>query len=115
SRDDDEPEPDQRPGPVAPAFERSRRDRVLLAFVGHDEHRDEIDQQAGAAEQRENDEADAVERGMYLEVVRQAPADAGEHAIRAAALQPLDRGSLDCLFIHHASRIARTRPRGYPE
>jgi hypothetical protein len=113
-RESCEAEPDQRPGPVAPAFERRRRDRVLLAFVRHHDRRDEVDQQAGAAEQGEHDEADAIERGVDLEVVRQAPADAGEHTIRAAALQPLGRGFFDCVCVHEP-RIARAHPHGYPE
>ena len=88
--DGEEAEPDQRPGPVAPVAERRRGDRVVLPLVGDHEPRGEVDEDAGPAEQGEDDEADAEDRGVDLEVASQAPADAGKHAIRAAALQRSD-------------------------
>ena len=66
-----------------------------LALVRHDERGRGVDDDAGAAEQGQHDEADAEERGVDLEVARQSPANAGQHAVGAAALQPLDRGSFD--------------------
>ena len=89
-RHGEEPEPDQRPRPIAPVAERRRGDRVLLALVRYDERRGGVDQDAGAAQEGEDDEADAKDRGVDLEVASQAPANAGEHAIRPAALQPPD-------------------------
>ena len=55
---------------------------------------------------------------MDLEVAREAPADAGEHAIRAAALQALDRGSFDCVCVFMGSGSlagARAAIRNDPE
>ena len=90
ARDGEEAEADQRPRTVSPVAERSRGDRVLLALVGHDERRGGVDEDAGPAEEGEDDEADAEDGGVDLEVASQASADAGEHAIRAAALQAAD-------------------------
>ena len=114
TRNGEEREPDERPRPVASRAERRGDDRVLLALVGHDERCREVDHDPGSAEQRQHDEADAIERGVDLEVAGQAPAYTGKHAIRAAALEPLDRRSLDCVFAH-AVRIAEPRRDGYPE
>ena len=44
TRDREQPEPDQRPRPVAALPERARRERVLLALRGHHERRRRIDQ-----------------------------------------------------------------------
>ena len=98
--DRDEPEADQRPGPVAPVAEGRRGDRVLLALVGHDERGGEVDEDAGPAEEGEDDEADAVEGGVDFEVLGKAPADPGDHAIRTAALQAPDLWDLcGCVFM----------------
>ena len=105
---------DQRPRPVAPVANRRRHDRVLLALVGHDEHGREVDDEAGAAEQCQYDEADPEERGVDLEVARQSPAHAGQHAVGAAALQRLDRRSLECVLVH-GFRIAERVRDGYRE
>jgi hypothetical protein len=67
-----------------------------------------------AADQGEDDEADPVEGGVYSEVARQAPADPGEHAVVPAALQPLDRGTFDCV-IRSCPRVAERGARGNPE
>ena len=88
--DGEEAEPDQRPRAVSPVAQRRRGDRVLLALVGHDERRGGVDEDAGPAEEGEDDEADAEDSGVDLEVASEAPADAGDHAIRAAALQAPD-------------------------
>jgi hypothetical protein len=51
---------------------------------------------------------------MDLEVAGQAAADAGQHAIGAAALQPLHVRDL-CGVFAHGPRIAGRAPHGYPE
>ena len=86
-RDREEAEADQRPGPVPPVAERRRGDRVLLALVGHDEGRDGVDEDAGPAQEGEDDEPDAEDGGVDVEVAGQPAADAGEHSIGAAALE----------------------------
>ena len=85
-----EPEPDQRPGAVSPVAEGSRRERVGVALVGHDERRGRVEEDPRAAEEREDDEADTEDGGMDLEVLGKAAADTGDLAIRAAALQAAD-------------------------
>ena len=71
--DGEEPEADQRPGPVAAVAERRRGDGVVLPLVGDDERRREVDEDAGAAEQREDDEADAEDGGVDVEVAARPP------------------------------------------
>ena len=114
TRQTEQPEADQRPGAVAALAEGLRSDRLVVALVGDDEQRCEIDEDAGAADQREDDEADTVERGVDSEVARQAPADTGEHAVVPAAFQPPDRWFFDCVFAH-ASRVAERSETGNPE
>ena len=79
--DGDEPEADQRPGPVATVAQGSRGEGILVPLVGHDERRRQVDEDARAAEQGEDDEADAVDGRMDVEVAREPAADAGELAI----------------------------------
>jgi len=52
-----------------------------MALVGHDERRRQVDDDPRAAEQREHDEADAIDRRMDVEVAREPAADARELAI----------------------------------
>ena len=59
-------------------------DRVALALVRDHEQRRAVDEDAGAAEQREHDEADAVEDGIDVEVVAEAAAHSGDHAVGSA-------------------------------
>ena len=68
-----------------------------------------VDEDAGAAEQGEDDEADAEDGGVDLEVASQAPADAGKHAIGAAALQAADLGDMCCVFAHGFRMASRVR------
>ncbi len=90
SCDREESEPDQRPGAVSPVAEGSRRERVVLALVGHDERSGCVEEDARAAEEGEDDEADTEDGGMDLEVLGKAATDTGDLAIRAAALQAAD-------------------------
>jgi hypothetical protein len=115
-RDADEREPDQRPGPVATVPQRGSRDGVLLALVRHDEGSCCVDDDAGAAEQGEDDEADAVEGGMDVEVTGEAAADAGDHAVGAAALEALRRSVLECVCLFgHGSMVASAYAHDHPE
>ena len=79
--DGDEPEADQRPGPIAAVAQGSGGEGILVPLLGHDERRRQVDQDPRAAEQREDDEADAVDGRMDVEVAREPAADAGELAI----------------------------------
>ena len=85
-----------------------------LALVGHHERRGGVDEDAGPAQEGEDDEADAEDRGVDLEVASQAPADAGKHAIRAAALQPPDLWDMCCVCVHGFRMASRAlaRPSG---
>ena len=70
-----------------------------------------VDEDAGPAEEGEDDEADAEDGGVDLEVASQAPADAGKHAIRAAALQRPDLRDMCCVFGHGSRMASRVAPR----
>ena len=67
-----------------------------------------------AAEQGEDDEADPEDGGVDLEVASQGPADAGKHAIRAAALQRSDLRDMCRVFGHgfQDGPARRRRPSG---
>ena len=93
-------EPDQRPRAVSPVAQCRRGDRVLLALVGHDERRGGVDQDAGPAQEGEDDEADAEDGGVDLEVASKAATDAGNLAIRAAALQAPDLWDMCDVCVH---------------
>ena len=65
-----------------------------------------VDQEPGAAEQREHDEPDAVEGGVDVEVAAEAAADAGDHPVRPAPAEL----SVCGVFCHVLQRAARLRP-----
>ena len=108
------PSPITRQRMVPTLAERRRGDRVLLALVRDDQRGGEVDQDPGAADQREDDEPDSVERGVDAEVAREAPADAREHAVGTAALEALDGRLLGTVFAH-TGRVAERRCSGNPE
>jgi hypothetical protein len=101
--DGHQPEAHQRPWSITTLTQRRGRDRVLIALVWNDERGGDVDQDAGPADQGEHDEADAIERGVDVEVTREAPADPREHPVGAAALEALDHLPVDCVFIHCTS------------
>ena len=72
----DEPDADERPGLLAAFGECLTRDRLLLALVRNDEDSGEVDEDPRAAEQREDDEPEPVERRAEVEVPAEAGADA---------------------------------------
>ena len=102
----EEAEADHLPRLLASLAQRLRRDGLRLALVGDHEHRREVDENAGTAEQREHDEAHPIERGAEVEVAREAPADPREHAVGAAPLEPLHR-RFGCDVLGHVRSIAR--------
>ena len=75
------------PRPISGQGRSRRLRRAAVAkessvpLLGHDERRREVDEDPRAAEQREDDEADAVDGRMDVEVAREPAADAGELAI----------------------------------
>ena len=72
-RDGDEAEADQRPGPIAAVAQGGRGEGIHLPLVGHNEGRRQVDEDARAAEQREDDEADAVDGRVDVEVGASPP------------------------------------------
>ena len=106
----DEAEADERPRLIPAAAQHLGRDRVLLPLLGDHERGGEVDDDARAAEQGQDDEPDAVERGIDVEVARQALADPGEHPVRAGPLEPLHCSWLVYRMFGHASRVAAARP-----
>ena len=74
----DEAEPDERPGSVAALGEHVLRDRGVLALVRDDERGGEVDEDPCAAEQRQDDEAEAEDGGVEVEVAAEAAGDAGD-------------------------------------
>src|SRR5262249_22812629 len=100
ARDRQQAEPDQGPRTIAPVAECCRGYRVDFALVRDDERRRGVDEKAGPTEEGEDDEADAEDRGVDVEVACEASADAGDHAVRPAALQLADLGDMCGVFAH---------------
>ena len=98
----DEREPERRHGRLRRSRNACSTIDSLLALVGDDERRGEVDQDSRAAEQREHDEPDAVEHRVHVEVAAEAAADAGDHPVRAAAAQ-----LLVCERLCHGSSVPR--------
>src|SRR4029079_7211965 len=107
----DEREPEQREGPLAVVAEYIAGDRVPVALVRNDEQRGAVDEDPGSAEQREHDEADAVEDGVDVEVADQAATHAGDHPVGPAPAQLLVCG---CVFCHD-TRLPGAPPGVDPE
>ena len=108
-----ETEADERPRPVAPLGDHLLGDRPLAALLGHDEQRGEVDQDPGAAEQRQDHEPESEEHRVQVEVPAEAAGDTGDDAV-GGALEALDvRGMCDVFA--HVSRVPTGRPDGYPD
>ena len=98
--DADQAEPDEGPGAVAALGEHLCRDRLLLALVRDHEHGGEVDEEPGAAEQRQDDEAEAEDCGVEVEVAAETAGDAGDDTVGGAALEALDlRGMCDVVLM----------------
>ena len=93
---------------VAPLGEHLGRDRALCALGGHDEHRCEVDEDARAAEQRQDDDPEPEDGRVEVEVAPEAAADAGDPFVVRAALETLDRGGM-CDVFAHVSRVPARR------
>ena len=105
----DEREPDHGERVLAMVAEHLGGERVPLALVGNDERAGAVDDDPGAAEQRQHDEADAVDDGVDVEVPAEAAADAGEHTVGAA---PMELPECGCLC--HAWSVLVERARVHP-
>ena len=81
-RDRDQADAGQEPGPVAVAPEGLGHDRVALALVRDHEPGGDVEQDARAADERQDREADPEERRGDVEVPPKAPGDAGEDPAR---------------------------------
>jgi hypothetical protein len=93
-RDRDQADAGQEPGPVAVAPERLGHDRVALALVRDHEPGGDVEQDARAADERQDRKADPEERRGDVEVLPKAAGDAGEDPLVLAAVQLLDRRTL---------------------
>src|SRR5262249_7177377 len=78
--------------------------RLALAVVRYDECAGAVHDDPGAAEQREQDEADAVEDGVDVEVAAEAAADAGDQTVGPAPMKLFECGHL---CGHGSSLLAR--------
>ena len=68
------------------------RKSCLIRSVGHDQRRDDIRQQAAAAQRTEHHPAQTHQRGVDIEILGDAAADAGQLLVRTALIQ--------LLFVH---------------
>ncbi len=96
-------EADQRPGPLFSLSQHLLREGAFLALARHDERSGEIHENSCPSEQGENDEADAKDGRVELEVAAEPAADAGEHFVRRAPLEPPHSGGMCDLFGHDPS------------
>ena len=76
--------------------------------------RGKIDENSCASEQGENDEADAKSRRVELEVAAKSAADAREHLVRRAPLEPPYRIGM-CDVFGHAPSLPRPRTQDHPD
>ena len=102
-RDRDQADAGQEPGPVAAAPEGLGHDRVALAVVRDHEPGGDVEQDARAADERQDREADPEERRGDVEVPPKAAGDAREDPLVPAAVQLLDRRSLGLGGAHYGS------------
>jgi hypothetical protein len=105
------------PGPVAVAAEGLGHDRVALALVRDHEPGGHVEQDARAADERQDREADPEERRGDVEVPPKAAGDAGEDPLVPAAVQLLDRrtlglGGAHCGSFHRGRYEHALRDRG---
>ncbi len=123
-READQPDADRENRPVAVVAERLLGDRRLRVLVRDHEPGGQVQEQAGAAGERERREDDPVDRGVDVEVAAEAGGDAAEPAPVAGADEPAHpllgvgrrRGRLggvfhDSLLVDDAPRIAAPRAR----
>ena len=102
-RDRDQADAGQEPGPVAVAPEGLGHDRVALALVRDHEPGGDVEQDARAADERQDREADPEERRGDVEVPPKPAGDAGEDPVVPAAVQLLDRRALGLGGAHYGS------------
>ena len=74
--------------------------------------RGEVDEDPGAAEQREDDEPEPEDGRVELEVAAQSASDACDHGVGGAALEAPDLGCV-CDVLVHASRVPGRAGRVY--
>ena len=107
-------EADQRPGPLLPLSQHLLREGAFLALARHDERGGEIHENSCPSEQGENDEADAKDSRVELEVAAESAADASEHSVRRAPLEPPHSGGM-CDVFGHAPSLPGPRTHGHPD
>ena len=88
-----QPEADDGPRPLPTGPQHLRCDRLVLPLLGKDEPAGDVDEEPGAAEHGEDDEADPEDDRIEVEVLGQAARDAGDLAIGPA---PLEAAGLRC-------------------
>ena len=79
------PSPTSGAGPLAAFGEHLGGDRLLATLDRDDEHGGQVDEDPGAAEQRQDDEAEAEDGRVEVEVPTEAAGDAGD-----------DHGRMNC-------------------
>ncbi len=95
-------EPDHAPGPVAMLLQLDSGDRVFGPILGNHEPRRDVEQDAGAAGERERDEGDAVDCRTQVEVGAEAGSDAAKPAVLPRTRQATRLGA-DCSRFHFSS------------
>src|SRR4029079_2251357 len=113
-RSADDREADQRPRPLLSLREHLLGQGAFLALAGHDKRRGKIDENSCPSEQGENDEADAKSRRVELEVAAKSAADAREHLVRRAPLEPPYRIGISDV-VCHAPSLPRPRTQDHPD
>src|SRR5207248_8727883 len=89
----EQPEPEDEPRAVATVADRPDGDRVRSALVRNHEPGGDVEQAAGPADQREHDEAHAVDGRAHVEVAAEPGADAAEPAAFVDAYEPARLGA----------------------
>src|SRR5207248_4662835 len=84
-------------------------DRGLGAFLRHYEDGGDVDEDPSAAQQRQDDEPQAEDRGGEVEVSPEPAGDARQDLGVAAALEALDHWCVECVFAHVSSLPSKSR------
>src|SRR5262249_29201289 len=111
ARDRGEAETDERERPLPVVAQHVGGDRLLLALARDHERAGGEEEEPGTAEESEDDEADAVEDGVDVEVLPEAAGDTGDHAVGPAPAELFVCRRVFC----HASRVPCGRPGVDPE
>ena len=112
-----EEQPDERTRPVAVVPKRVGGDGIPCSLIGDHEQGRAVDEKPSASEKGQDDEPDAVEEGIDVEVAAEAAAHARDHAIRAAPAELFVRRGLSHTpsLLRQAIRVDPANPWFGPE